>query len=88
MSIAIVAQQPIIFRTPFEVGMLDAQQNELCVPEMWYVRRADKVEYAHGHESVAGVSLSSSWFTDADFDRLDAMDEQPGYSESTQPYLW
>lgn len=49
--------------TPFQLGALDAEQGELCVPEMYFARRSQMIEYAHGYESITGPDLLSSSFT-------------------------
>lgn len=45
--------------TPHELGFADAADGELCVPEMYFVRRTQMVEYAEGFEAYAGPTLLS-----------------------------
>lgn len=45
--------------TPYELGFADAADGELCLPELYFVRREQMVEYAEGHEAYAGPSLLS-----------------------------
>lgn len=47
----------------WRLGVKDAKDGDLCVPEMYFVRRDQQRAYAHGYEFVAGVTLGSSWFT-------------------------
>jgi hypothetical protein len=49
-----------LFMTPYDVGVLDAEDGRLCLPEMYFARNSHKVEYALGYESVAGPTLLSA----------------------------
>lgn len=51
------------FVTPYLLGQLDAQDGQNCLPEMYFVKRSQQVEYAQGWESVAGPDLLSVGFT-------------------------
>lgn len=46
--------------TPYMLGMMDAQDGMLCVPEMYFVRRSQMQAYAAGWEAIAGESLLSA----------------------------
>lgn len=46
--------------TAFDLGVLDAECGNLCVPEQFFARMADMVEYAKGHESVVGCTPLSN----------------------------
>lgn len=48
-------QEPEAYR----LGQRDAQDGEYCLPELYFVRRAQLIAYAHGYESVAGATLLS-----------------------------
>ena len=66
-SMTYLDEMPVVFVTdddrevsPFMLGVLDAERNALCIPEIYYIRRGDMLEYAEGFESVAGPTLLSS----------------------------
>jgi hypothetical protein len=46
--------------SPYMLGVLDAEEGKTCTPETYYVRRSQMIEYADGHESVAGRTPSSN----------------------------
>lgn len=43
----------------FQIGKLDAEDGVGCVPEMYFARRDQIVDYALGYESVTGPTLLS-----------------------------
>lgn len=43
----------------YALGQLDAEQGELCCPEIYFVKRIDMAAYAHGFEDIAGPTLLS-----------------------------
>jgi hypothetical protein len=45
--------------TPYQLGALDAEKGEFCLPELYFATRTQKDEYAVGYESVAGRTLLS-----------------------------
>lgn len=45
--------------TPHELGFADAVDGEPCIPEMYFARREQMVEYAEGYEAYAGPTLLS-----------------------------
>jgi len=49
-------QEPEAYR----LGQRDARDGEYCLPELYFVRRAQVEAYARGHESVRGETLLSS----------------------------
>lgn len=46
----------------FRLGIQDARDGDLCVPEMYFARRDQQIAYAKGYESVAGETPGSRWF--------------------------
>lgn len=48
-------QEPEAYR----LGQRDARDGEYCLPELYFVRRAQVEAYAHGYERVAGATLLS-----------------------------
>lgn len=54
------AEDGFDFLTPYALGELDAQDNEPCVPEMYFAQRTQMEEYARGYEAVAGWTLLSA----------------------------
>ena len=47
--------------TPFDLGVMIAEANEGCVPEEFYLRRQDIVEYILGYLSVNDSAMA--WAT-------------------------
>jgi len=43
--------------TPYELGQRDAECGLLCVPEMYFMRRAQMAAYALGFISINPVSM-------------------------------
>lgn len=41
------------------MGASDAEAGELCLPELYFVRREHKMAYVGGHESVVGETMLS-----------------------------
>lgn len=61
MNTTIVAEAPdVVTRTvAYTFGIEDALRGALCVPEMWFYRRADKCAYAEAFASVNGHTLTT-----------------------------
>lgn len=65
MSVAperVAAQAAAQFPTPFELGMRDAQDGEICCPEVYFRRRADCAEYCLGFEHVKPGQLATCYY--------------------------
>lgn len=69
MNTTMLADPPIIaskqdpdLATPFDLGVIDAQEGNLCVPEMYYINWYQMVEYAKGYVSVVGPTFLSEQF--------------------------
>lgn len=58
-----IPQSPAVADLPRIFGQQDARAGATCVPEMYFVRHADKVAYCHGYESVSGPTLTTAQFT-------------------------
>lgn len=46
------AAQDAPMMTAYDLGLMDAEDGELCLPELYYVKGQDKYEYALGYSSV------------------------------------
>ena len=53
-----VAQQETAVNDPFNLGRRDAEGGILCVPDMYFVRRDQMLQYVQGHASVATSLLA------------------------------
>lgn len=76
-------QEPPIM-TAWNLGKLDAEDNELCLPELYYVKPVDKYNYAAGYAHVKPGDLlaeqilsrfEDEMFEDAALER-EAMDDE------------
>lgn len=41
----------------YRLGKQDARAGELCLPELYFTRREQRIAYCHGHVEVAGKTL-------------------------------
>jgi hypothetical protein len=46
-------------KAAYDLGRMDAQRGQLCVPEIYYTNIEDHRAYARGYETVAGRTLLS-----------------------------
>lgn len=47
--------------TPYEMGFCDAVDGEPCLPEIYFVRREQKIAYAEGYENAGLPTPLSRW---------------------------
>lgn len=49
--------------SPFMLGALDAEKNEICCPEMYFAWDGAIMEYVEGYKSVAGDNATTKQIT-------------------------
>jgi hypothetical protein len=53
----------VIRTIAYTFGEESAQRGEPFAPEAWFLQRQQQVEFAHGFESIRGVTLATAQFT-------------------------
>jgi hypothetical protein len=57
-AVTVIDNDPAL-ATPFQIGVMDAEDGELCLPELYYVKAQDKYDYALGYNSIRPSILAS-----------------------------
>lgn len=47
------------FCSPYMLGVMDAEDGQLCCPEQYFTKQGQICEYAEGYEAVAGETLTT-----------------------------
>lgn len=62
MKNSVAATTPIpqgLIDNAFRLGCIDGRDGRPCLPELYFVRRAQQIAYCHGHIAVCGKTLLS-----------------------------
>ena len=51
-QVVLVVPAPDQMMTPYHLGQMDAEDDELCLPELYYVKAQDKYDYALGYNEI------------------------------------